>query len=407
MKRLTFFALITCAVLMVFPVKSYSVANPDMELLRKRFIADLLQGIPVQEDIVKELITTLRPDGTWPGIDYVDTARTAFQHTRHLANLMQMSRAYKMKGSPLAGKKDLKNAISLSLDYWLKNDFICENWWNNEIGTPDNLTVVLLVMDKDLTKEQIAKTSAITGRAHINAWGARQSGDRIKIAGIQAKNALFNRDTETFEMLMKVIDGEIRLVPDDQRGIQYDYSFQHRTDRVNNTLSYGTGYADAFAEWAAKVGDTRYRFSDKSMELLIDYYLDGICKQMIYGKIPDPGATNRDITRRHSEGGSGPLPLERLASVTSYRNSELQEIINIRKNNASATRSFDVFYWQSEHYTHQRPAYFTSVRMFSTRNCNMEEPYNGEGLMNHHRGDGTNYISQTGTEYFALSPVYD
>jgi len=45
--------------------------------------------------------------------------------------------------------------------------------------------------------------------------------------------------------------------------------------------------------------------------------------------------------------------------------------------------------------------------MYSTRDCNMEEPYNGEGLMNHYRGDGTNYISRTGDEYYDIAPVYD
>jgi chondroitin AC lyase len=45
--------------------------------------------------------------------------------------------------------------------------------------------------------------------------------------------------------------------------------------------------------------------------------------------------------------------------------------------------------------------------MHSTRNDNMEVPYNGEGLMNHHRGDGTNYISRTGDEYTNIAPVYD
>ena len=44
-----------------------------------------------------------------------------------------------------------------------------------------------------------------------------------------------------------------------------------------------------FVEWAVSVADTRYHFSEKSLQLLIDYYLDGICKQMVYGKFPDPG----------------------------------------------------------------------------------------------------------------------
>jgi hypothetical protein len=381
-------------------------SHSDMELLRKKFIAELLAP-PVQDAQVKELIATLLPDGTWPGIDYADTSRTAFQHTQHLANLVQMSRAYKKKGSALAGKKELKHAISLSLDFWLKNDFICENWWNNEIGTPGDLTAVLLLMDTDLTREQTEKTSAITGRSHINAWGARQSGDRIKIAGIQAKNALFKRDAGLFEMLMKVVEGEIRFVPDNERGMQVDYSFQHRVDRVNNTLSYGLGYAEAFAEWAAGVAGTRYRFSEESLQQLIDYYLDGICKMMVYGKYPDPGATNRDIARPRSGAAFNTLILERLMSVTGYRKEELETIMKIRRNEARPALSYSKFFWQSEHYTHQRPGYFTSVRMFSSRNCNMEEPYNGEGLMNHHRGDGANYLSLTGNEYFTLSPVYD
>ncbi|MDR2843865.1 MAG: polysaccharide lyase beta-sandwich domain-containing protein, partial [Candidatus Symbiothrix sp.] len=385
-----------------YPVR----ANPDIEKLRKEFTSDLLAS-PVNESRISELMTTLRPDGSWPGIDYVDTSRIAFQHAVHLANLVQMSRAYKKPESKLHGNKELKKNIQLALDFWLKNDFICENWWNNEIGTPSELTAVLLIMDKDLTAEQIEKTSVITFRANINAPGARPSGDRIKIIGLQAKNALFKRDVPQFEMLIKAIEGEIKFATDTERGIQYDYSFHHRPDRVNNTLSYGTGYADAYAEWAAKVATTRYRFSETSLELLTDYYLDGICKQRAFGRFDAPGTDNRDIARfRRGTGGDAHLA-ERLLAAGSYRKEELQEIIHICRDGAKPTLSFGKFFWQTEYYVHQRPDYYTTVRMFSSRNMNMEEPYNGEGLMNHHRADGANYLSLTGAEYLNLAPVND
>ncbi|MDR2773585.1 MAG: polysaccharide lyase beta-sandwich domain-containing protein [Tannerella sp.] len=405
MKRI-FFTILFCTAIIASSLQMHAATNPDVESIRKRIISELMMP-DVRENYVRELINTLRPDGTWPGIDYVDTARTAFEHTRHLANIVQMSRAYKKKGSPLAGNKALKKTFSSALDYWLAHDFICENWWNNEIGTPSDLTTVLLIMDKDLSKEQIEKTSVITGRAHINAWGARQSGDRIKIAGIQAKNALFKRDAEQFEMLMNVVEGEIRFVPENERGLQYDYSFHHRDDRVNNTLSYGLGYADTFAEWADYVAGTRYIFSETALQLLVDYYLDGICKMMIFGKYHDPGATNRDISRPRNLYAAGTLTLERLLRVTTYRADEMNEIVKIRHDEAAPTLSSGTFYWLTEHYTHQRPNYFTSVRMFSSRVRNMEEPYNGEGLTNHHRGDGTNYLSLRGDEYFPITPVYD
>lgn len=401
MKNLKYVQLIP--VLLFSFLFSLNAAN-DLEILRQRFTADQMEP-KVNEADIKQLMSTLLEDGTWPGINYKDVSRTGFQHGKHLSNLVELSRAFKKKGSGLKGDKKLKKAIYSALNYWLANDFICENWWWNQIGTPNALVSVLLIMDTDLTSEQIAKTLPMVGRAHLTASGARPSGDRIKIAGILAKTALFNRDAKLFDEVVKVIEGEIKFATG--RGMQYDFSFHHREDRVNNTLSYGLGYADAFAEWAANVAGTSYKFSDKSLQLLIDYYLDGICKMMVYGKFPDTGAMNRDITRENAQRAFKTATPERLLKTTDYRKNELEVIVKIRKGEAEPTISHSTFFWQTEHYTHQRPEYFTSVRMYSTRNQNMEQPYNGEGLMNHHRGDGTNYISRRGDEYYDIAPVYD
>jgi chondroitin AC lyase len=191
------------------------------------------------------------------------------------------------------------------------------------------------------------------------------------------------------------------------RGIQYDYSFHHRVDGVNNTLSYGTSYASAFIEWAAYVGGTEYAFADEPIKRLVDYYLDGICKHLIFGKYPDPGAKNRSISR---EGALNPYSsgdVDKLLITTDYRWQELNQIKFIRENQSRPTLSHATFYWNTEHFTVQRPGWFTSVRMYSTRNYNMEVGYNSEGLKNHHRGDGTNHISRTGDEYYDLAPVFD
>jgi len=380
-------------------------AEKTIELLRQKIISELMAP-EVNETRVRELMASIRPDGTWPGIDYVDVSRTGFQHTRHLDNMVEMSRAFKKKGTKLQGDKKLKSALFSALDYWLANDFICENWWNNQIGTPIALNSVILIMDTDLTTDRVAKALPMIGRAHLTATGARPSGDRIKIAGILAKTLLYKRDEIQFGEVIKVIEGEIKFSTG-QRGMQHDYSFHHREDRVNNTLSYGTGYADAFAEWAAFVAGTKYQFSEKPLQQLIDYYLDGICKQMVYGKYDDPGTKNRDVTRFDSHHAMGTKTPERLLKTTEYRKNELEQIIKIRRDESMPDQSFAKFFWQTEHFSFQRPDYFTSVRMHSSRNDNMEVPYNGEGLLNHHRGDGTNYISRTGDEYTNIAPVYD
>lgn len=379
--------------------------HSDIEKLRKRFTMQLLDA-PVSDERIKTLVETLQPDGRWPGIDYVDTTRTAFQHERHLSNMLALSIAYKKKRSPYKGNKQVRKAVHQALAFWLENDFICENWWWNQIGTPNTMVSMLLILDRDLSQEESDRMLKIAERGNMNASGARPSGDRIKIAGLQAKAALFKRDAQEVAMLMKIIEGEIKFSTG--RGMQHDFSFHHRTDWVNNTLSYGSGYAGAFIEWASNVADTEFRFSEQTVRLLIDYYIDGICKQMVYGRISDPGILNRDIARPGEEKVWSPSAPEKLRTLTNYRQAELDNIICLRKGDSSCEPvSFAKFFGRTDHFVFQRPNFYTSVRMYSTRNANMEMPYNGEGLMNHFRGDGTNYLSIRGDEYKRLTPVYD
>ena len=51
------------------------------------------------------------------------------------------------------------------------------------------------------------------------------------------------------------------------RLLQYDNSFHHRTDGVNNTLSYGLKWATTFVEWIYYARDTEY-----ASRLAIIYY---------------------------------------------------------------------------------------------------------------------------------------
>jgi len=388
----------------LFLPKSDPPANADLEIVRQRVVNDLLSG-SVNEKRIRNLVESITPEGSWSDINYTDLSRTGFQNAEHLSNIVEMSRAFKKKGSPLRRNRKLRQAINSSINYWLVKDFICDNWWHNQIGTPDKLVRILLLMDKDLSEEQVIKALPIAGRANLEASGARVSGDRIKMAVILAYNTLFQRDEKLFNEVNKVIEGEIRFTSG--RGMQYDYSFHHRDDKVICTLSYGLQYANEFADWAALVSGTRYKFGEASINQVIDYYLDGICQSMVHGKYPDPGAKNRGITRRNALNAYGTTTPEKLLQVSYHRKEELEKIIRIRKDEIMPDLESTRFFWHSEYFTHQRPEYFTSVRMFSSRNHNMEFPYNSEGLLNHHYADGSNFISRTGEEYFNIWPVYD
>ena len=379
----------------------------DFEIIKKRVIAEIMKG-DIDDERVKSILEKMNDDGSFQGINYDDLSRTAgFPHRHHTENMVYLAKAYKTKSSDFYKSKKLMADIVKELQYWVDHDFFGDNWHDNQISTPTNLENLMLIIGDDLPKDLVEKAQPMIGRAHMNASGARPSGDRIVIAGILAKNMLFLGNREEFDKVIRIIEGEIKFSTG-ERGMQHDYSFHHRVDRVNNTTSYGYGkYANAFGEWSYYVAGTKYAFSVDKINQLVDYYLDGIYKQMVYGIYTDISTKNRSISGKSTFEPHGTVEIERLLISTDYRKDELEEIIRLRKGEAKPSASFAKFFWQTEHFVFQRPNFYTTVRMFSTRNRNMEEPYNGPGKTTHHRADGTNYLMLKGDEYHNIWAVYD
>ena len=382
--------------------------SKDLGIIKQRIVTELMNNKPFDSQ-VETILSKTKEDGSFNDINYSDLSRTAsFPHGRHTSDLAYIAKAYKTKTSAFYQSKKVKDAVINGLNFWVKNDFVGDNWHDNQITTPTNLMNLMLAIGDDLPKDLVAKAQPMIGRANMSASGARPSGDRIVIAGILAKNMLFIGNDTAFDTVIKIIEGEIKFSTG-ERGIQHDFSFHHRPDRVNNTDSYGYGkFANAYGEWSSYVVGTKYQFSKEKINLLVDYYLDGIYKQQVYGVYEDVGVRNRDVTiKRAGLQPKGTLEIERVLISTDYRKKELEDIIKLRKGQAKPALSFAKFFWQTEHFVFQRPNFYTSVRMFSTRNQNMEQPYNGPGKTTHHRADGTNYLMLKGDEYHNIWAVYD
>lgn len=388
---------------------AFAIADTELEFIRAKFCSSSRFKTRIDANRIDILIQTIKEDGSWADINYIDVSRKGFRHTKHLGNLKLLGAAYSVDGQKFFHNKEVKEAFDKALNFWLIHDFKAENWWHNEFGTPKAMKDLLLIMDDSLTESQAAKMLEIASRANSKAPGARASGDRISIIGIEAEVALFSRDSKKFKQCIENISKEIRFGASDgsNKCLQHDYSFHHRKDRVDNTLSYGLQYANDLAMWIDKVSGTQYEFPESSIRLVTDFYLDGICKHMVYGIYEDTGHMNRDISRKKALSAMSTSTPQRLINASNYRKDELQSIIDLRKGETTRHEEYAKFFWQSEYLTVQRRDFFTSVRMFSTRNMNMEIAYNGEGLRNHYRGDGTNYLTLHGDEYHSLPPVYD
>ncbi|MBT3602763.1 MAG: chondroitin lyase [Candidatus Latescibacteria bacterium] len=379
----------------------------DFRIIRDRVVAEIMKS-SIDDDRVETIISRMDADGCFMDINYEDLTRTAgFPQRRHTSDLVYLAKAYQNESSAFFKSEKLKETITLGFKYWVDNDFFGDNWHNNQISTPTCLVDLMLLIGDELPEDLVEKGQPIIGRAHMEASGARPSGDRVVIAGILAKNLLFRDEQKQFNEIIKLIEGEVKFTTGN-KGMQHDFSFHHRNDRVNNTSSYGYGkYANVFGEWSYYVAKTEYAFSVEKINHLIDYYLDGIFKQQVYAIYSDVSVANRSITHKAKFGPHSNLEIERLLQSTDYRKEELEEVMKLRTGESKPSQSFAKFFWQTEHFVFQRPNFYTTVRMFSTRNRNMEEPYNGPGKPTHHRADGTNYLMLKGDEYHNIWPVYD
>lgn len=383
---------------------SLSIAQSGLEILRDRVMKDkLCASVEIHE--VQSLMQTLNQEGFWPAINYADVSRIAFENRTHVVNIHLMSLAYRKGDSALKGNASLKSAIDQAIDYWVAHDFVADNWHTNEIANPTSWLDILYLMDGTLSADRIRGISELAGRANLHAWGARPGGDLIKIAGLATELALFHRDEDVLKKSIDAMVAEVAITSG--MGIKPDLGFHHRSDRVTSILAYGNGYAATFADWGQRLAGTRYRFPEESTRLLVDYYLDGICKSMVHAVFKDPGVINRGMSREGSLAPIGPEIPMKLLSFTDYRRDELENVVAIRQGIQSPNLAHNRFFWFSEYASHQRPGYFTSVRMHSDRNNNMESPHNQESLKMHHYADGSNFISRSGREYFDIFPVWD
>ncbi|MDX1284635.1 MAG: polysaccharide lyase family 8 super-sandwich domain-containing protein, partial [Draconibacterium sp.] len=394
--------LVQIIILLVFSVAASS--DSDISTIKKRIVKELLK-IEVDDGQIADLIETIKEDGSWPGINYENVFRTNYEHSKHINNLVALSKSFKNPSSSFYKNMDAKSCFNKAIDFWNEHDFIADNWHTNEIANPKKWNAILFLMENELSKEQTEALVKMAGRANFNSWGARPGGDQIKIAGIAAELAIFLNDEETLSEAVRIMANEIQI--SSGNGIKPDLAFHHRVDRVTSILSYGTGYAGAFADWAVRLSGTKYNFPEETTKLVIDFYLDGICKSMVHGKSKDPGAMNRGISRiGYVSLVNASIP-EKLSKASDYRKDELENIVRIRNGEQKPNLTNNKFFWHSEYHSHQRLEYFTSVRMHSERNHNMEYPHNFESLKMHHYADGSNFISITGKEYYDIFSVWD
>jgi len=389
------FLTILCCILMASTARAQSkVTYPtDLSQLHQNILNDLL-GSSREADPPQPLLDQLREDGSWPGIEYTSQQRGSWQPTQHLNNVMAMARAWNKTGSAFYHDPKLLQSIHKALNYWLANDFQCPNWWYPQIGVPQIMAPILILMEGELSQEQIAKGYIILDRSKISQTGQ----NKVWQSGNVLLKSLLQRNSEMVSKAAQSIQEELKVAPGE--GIQPDGSFHQHGPQIQFG-NYGMAYVGDMIKWIKLLRNTPFAFDESKMAILRNYLLDG--QQWITWKNQmDISACGRQLFLNAQESKARSLArafsqMESLdpAFAKSYQKAGKYETLTGNKH-----------FWRSDFQVQRTNDYYFSVKMCSERVIGAES-CNSENIRGYYMGDGATYFYQSGVEYENIFPFWD
>lgn len=355
------------------------------------------------------LLKSLQKNGSWLEYNYDEHPKLGLKAIGHLQKLVSMCIAYRSKDSVLFHDKNLKDNIHTALNFWYNKDPETDHHWFNEIGVPRELTRILILMEHELSTDELTKGIKILKKANVKGvlqYGATKATGQnmIWIARIQMEAGCLDHSAAYVSFSVKAMEEEIIVTT--QEGIQVDWSFHQHGPQLYSG-GYGLNFSSDCAEFAALVNNTKYELGHEQIDILSHYILDGQ-QWMTRGITLDYGTMGREIARLDKDALPIALACDDMATINTSRRQEFIDFSNRIKGLQSITTGplGNRHFWRSDFMIHQRPLYYTSVKMASER-VNGTESGNGEADFNYHLPDGSTYLVKTGEEYRNIFPLWD
>lgn len=370
------------------------VSYPEnLRQLHENFVAELLSGKGGGEDALS-LVEKMNDQGGWPGIPYASKQRGSWEPAEHLGNLQRLAKAWLKPGTTNYHHPAILKAFHKGLNYWLENDFQCPNWWYPEIGVPMQLAPSLILMEGELSADQLSKAIKILDRAKIGMTGQ----NKVWLSGNVLMKSLLLRDSEMIRKASQSIQEEMKVGIGE--GIQPDGSFHQHGPQIQFG-NYGLAYVGDMIKWIKLLRNTPFAFDETKMGILRNYLLEG--QQWISWKNQmDVSACGRQLFMDAQQGKARNLSsdfaqMEKLDPdfAKAYQKAGQFESLSGNKH-----------FWRSDFQVQRTPTYYFSVKMCSERVIGAES-CNSENIRGYYMGDGTTYLYQSGQEYENIFPYWN
>ncbi|PNW29079.1 polysaccharide lyase family 8 super-sandwich domain-containing protein [Formosa algae] len=346
---------------------------------------------------VKSLLQSLSNDGSWADIDYTMTRRSNWMPINHLKRLKMLAIAYNKTSGKYYQDNAVSDAILNGLNYWCNHKFRSENWWQQQIGIPQNLGSILLLGKTFIPEQTMQKALKLMDASEIGKTGQ----NKIWLSGNVFMRELLRDHEADYITAASTIRQILVQSKGDEEGLQPDFSF-HQHGPQPQFGNYGLHFAEDMVMWMFIFNGTTLSFPDYKVDLMRNFIFKGQQKVVYHGKY-DILASGRQLFPEYVDGKIYRGAKTKYATFDKVKNQFNAFDTHINPDQAAEGYT----HFQNSDYSVYRTAqFFSPVRMSSTRIIGAEAG-NGENLQAYYLGDGTNLIYRRGDEYYEIYPVWD
>jgi chondroitin AC lyase len=363
-------------------------------------IRDTTEAVP-EADRALDSAHSLGADGSWPDIDYASKALSGWPPQRHYMRMLGMVAAAQQPDTAAATRDVLWTAVHRAFAFWIQHDFICTNWWYNQIGGPKVFATMAVLMGDELKPEERRYLlETMMPRAKIAMTGQ----NRVWLAGNTLTFGLVKGDPAVVAQASSAIWHEVVVTL--AEGIQPDGSF-HQHGPQQQFGNYGLAFATEISRWVLLTRGTRWAMPSASWTAFRGFLLDGLAWENWKGRFDVAGVGRQFMP--HALTGKSRSTGEAMRNAaagdpthdpryTAFLTRNAPE----RPNDLVGTRVF----WRSDGVMHRRPDFAVSLKMSSRRLIGAES-LNHENRLGYFTADGATYLYRTGDEYDDIFPVWD
>lgn len=311
-----------CQVMMVYPLQHSQAVEPGdkFDYVRERYLFLMTGGrdFDPTDPVLAARIALIEAEGqNWWSNMVKEPGRTTLWNDLsnpdsggHVYNsfirLKNMALAYATKGSALEGNTELRDDIISGLDWMVANTYSTSretlpgNWWEWEIGAPQQFLDTIVIMYDDITPDRLESYMEVIYHYSPNVnyfipgWGETTGANRIWKSTVVALQGVLEKNEARVQEGRAGMDPVFEYVTKGD-GFYEDGSFiQHHA--VPSNGSYGSELYTLILTMMYTFEGSDWKFSEEHKNILFGWTYDSFIPLVYKGAFMDM-VRGRSITR--------------------------------------------------------------------------------------------------------------